>query len=217
MMTDKEFLSGIYMKAELVRAEENQKDLMDKRWKGGRVYKRLVPAMALCFLAVIAIPVYQMVRRPAEEGANTPPIETDSGGAVAAPAANEPVQGEYPKPNSRMVPMPFAAEPPALSAVHATVRSADIENGQWKVELEVIDTYQGSVSGDLIFKCDEAAGFQFKDGEEGLYYLEETQDGYVLSNGSRGRYLYSGTVDGTIEFEADDGTKISDADLREQE
>lgn len=87
MKSDREFLDGIYIKAEKLMNEqntslENKSEFQSKSWNS---YRKWTPVLAVCFLLIVAIPVYFTVN-PIQNKQNKPEEDSiSSRGAATAP------------------------------------------------------------------------------------------------------------------------------------
>lgn len=189
MMTNQEFLNGIYAKAETAKRAEEQKI----RPGAGKTIKILVPVMTICLIMIAAIPIslfsFKKTRAP----------EVPQG--VESVALTE-----------RMA-LPVE---PLFLIVEGTVLSAEATDGVYLVDITIEEAYQGELSGKLSFIDKGGSGFTYEKGEKGLFYLVEEEAGYVLSNGDYGKYRYVKEENGEKLYEAKDGSQLSSGILRQE-
>lgn len=192
MLTDQEFLNGIYSKAEALKQEETKRK--SRKSIAPPLGSRLAIAAALCILAFFLLPAsFRLL------SLNSPPS--------ASTALEEP------NPASELRSAPMMALMPVL--LEGTVTEAQEEDGLWTVSLMVNQVFQGEKMETVTFTCEADRGFRFNLGETGLFYLEEASGSFLLANGDYGKYEFIGEEEGERVYRASDGSTITSGLLKQ--
>ena len=203
MKTDREFLDGIYAKAERIQAEHKSPAGIRYIW-----FKKAAPVLVLCLLAVIVLPVYRNLK--GKDTTNTDGISKIS--AYEEIEKNRQMPGD--PGNTRTV--PFSAVPAESLIVMGEVTETCPADDDTLISLNIEKIYQGTASGTVSFPVPAASGLSFEKGDKGLIYLELTDEGYILSRGDDSWYSYAGEEDVGQVFLSPDGVRISSSELTDQ-
>lgn len=203
MKTDREFLNGIYAKAERIQADHKKSAGIRYVW-----VKKAAPVLVLCLLAVIVLPVYWNLK-----GKDTK--DTDGISKISAYEENEKNRQMPGDPgNTRAV--PFSAVPAESLIVMGEVTEACPADEGMVISFNIEKTYRGTASGTVSFPVPAASALSFEKGDKGLICLELTDEGYILSRGDDSWYSYAGEEDDSQVFLSPDGARISSSELTDQ-
>lgn len=233
MKTDKEFLEGIYIKAEQILQEERN-DKSNKALKTKINWKQAKIAFVLCLLALIILPIsrYQlfwhtegkkevekepMIQRigDAEENVtsdknNMDEDNIDENAELSNDSAAYSLEIDSDKEKS-------IASSNSYLVSGIVTKTETIEENQVEITIQVLHTYQGTAKSEITFLCfKESLWFDIeKEEKELLFYLKETDSVYELSNGDYSLYRMLKEENNEKIYETKDGSTIS-SDIIEQ-
>lgn len=233
MKTDKEFLEGIYIKAEQILQEErndkSNKALKTKiHWKPYQ-WKQAKIAFVLCLLALIILPIsrYQLFWHTEDKKeVEKEPIIQRIGAAEENRTSGKNNMDEHAELSNNSAAYSLEIDADNGKSIASSncylvsgivTKIETIEENQVEITIQVLHTYQGTAKSEITFLClKESLWFDIeKEEKELLFYLTETDGVYELSNGDYSLYRMLKVEENEKIYETKDGSTIS-SDIIEQ-
>lgn len=206
MKTNKEFLDGIYKKAEYAKIELKERKETQRNLPSFFRWNKVVPALSLCMVILIALPIgirHWKKSQIIEENNN-----------LMALYSNETITDTP----SIAIQQRNSLQMQETLLLYGTINRFEDLGDQVNLTLSIEDIYQGEWEEDseeiLIYVTGEDIWFETKEHETKiLCYLMKSESGYELNNGDYSIYLYEKEENQEIIFMAKDGSTISSAIL----